>query len=76
MKPFVVIDVVDRSTCQKWCLGMVCMSKRLPTVSYGSWLELLEAGMQGECEAKKRKSETVKESGKDKALQKTGYRNN
>lgn len=53
-----------------------CMSKRLPAISYGSWLELLEGGMEGECEAKKRKSETVKESGKDKALGKTGYRSN
>lgn len=47
MEPFVIMDIVERSACRQPCLDVVCIYKRLPTITFGWLLELLEAGMEG-----------------------------
>lgn len=60
MEPFVIMDIVERSACQQWCLDMMRIYKRLPTIPFGWLLELPEAGMEAKKGTPKLLSKVVK----------------
>lgn len=51
MKPFVIMDIVERRACQQWSSDMVCVYKRL-LLLVGCW-DYWELEWRGECETKK-----------------------